>query len=149
MTSTTNNGVQHTETFYEIAEAARIAHVSPETIRYWIKTKRIQTVPKRISARTGKPYGQLVPRGQLLSAMPDERIRILKKQHPGKLFTIREIAAALEISLGLAYKLTRRYELERIRIDGWNFLVDGEQMWDKMQDDPTYYHLLAPKFISR
>lgn len=123
-------------------EAARIAHVSPETIKYWKKTGRLQTVPKRISARSGKPYGQLVPRSELLKAIPKERIRVLKSSHPGKLLTINEIAAALQIDKNLAYKLVRRFNLERHRVDGWNFLVDGELLWDHLQDDPTYYWLL-------
>ena len=142
MTSTISNGERRTATFYEIEEAARIAQVSPETIRYWIKTKRIATVPKRISARSGKPYGQLVPRDELLNAMPDEKIRRMKESHPGKLLTIREISAALRCSRALVYKLTRRYNLTRYQVDGWNFLVDGHELWDAMEDDPLYCSLL-------
>jgi transposase-like protein len=143
MTSITNdNGAHLTETFYELAEAARIAQVSPETIRYWIKTKRIQTVPKRVAERSGKPYGQLVPRSQLLSAMPDERIRVLKNSHPGKLLTVREISRALQVKKTLVYILLRRYNLQRYQVDGWNFLVDGEELWGQMEDDPIYCHLL-------
>lgn len=123
-------------------EAARIAQVSPETIKYWKKTGRLQTVPKRISTRSGKPYGQLVPRSELLKAMPNERIRVLKESHPGKLLMINEIAAALRINKQLAYKLVRRFNLKKYRVDGWNFLIDGEQLWDHLQDDPTYYWLL-------
>lgn len=141
MTSTTSNG-ELTETFYEIPEAARIAHVSPETIRYWIKTKRIATVPKRISARSGRPYGQLIPRTQLLDAMPDERIRKMKESHPGKLLTIREIAALLRCNRDLVYSLLRRYNLQRYKVDGWNFLVDGHELADAMEDDPLYAPLL-------
>lgn len=142
MTSIISNGERYVETFYEIEEAARIAQVSPETIRYWIKTKRIDTVPKRISARSGKPYGQLVPRLQLLDAMPDEKIRRMKDSHPGKLLTIREISAALRCKRDLVYKLTRRYNLTRYQVDGWNFLVDGHELWDAMEDDPLYFRLL-------
>lgn len=66
----------------------------------------------------------------------------MKSSHPGKLLTINEIAAALRIQKQLAYKLVRRFNLEKHRVDGWNFLVDGEQLWDHLQDDPTYYWLL-------
>ena len=147
MTSTISNGVQHTETFYEISEAARIAQVSPETIRYWIKTKRILTVPKRISKRSNKPYGQLVPRTQLLDAMPDERIKRYKTQHEGNLLTIQETSRTLGVTRALVYKLIRRYELEKIQVDGWTFLIDGEELFDKMQDDPQYVYLLRRRYF--
>ena len=122
-------------------EAARFAHVSPETVKYWKKTGRLQTVPKRISKRSGKPYGQLVPRDELLKAMPTARIQDLKTQHPGNLLTVGEIAGLLKTRRQIVYKLIRRYGLEKHRVDGWNFLVDGEVLWDHLEDDPTYYYL--------
>ena len=122
-------------------EAARFAHVSPETVKYWKKTGRLQTVPKGISKRSGKPRGQLVPRSELLKAMPTARIQQLKTQHPGNLLTVGEIAGLLKIRRELAYLLIRRYGLEKHRVDGWNFLVDGELLWEHLEDDPTYYYL--------
>lgn len=122
-------------------EAARIAHVSPETIKYWKKTGRLQTVPKRISERSGKPYGQLVPRSELLKAIPSERARSLKESHPGKLLTVSEIATALRCDKATVYRLVRRYGLEKVRIDGWNYMVDGSLLWDKLEEDPTAWYL--------
>lgn len=124
-----------------IEEAARIAHVSRETIRYWIKTGRIQTVPKFTSRRSGKPYGQLVPRSELLKAIPSERARSLKDSHPGKLLTVNEIAAALRCDRQTVYRLVRRYGLEKHWIDGWNYMVDGSLLWDRLEDDQQAWYL--------
>lgn len=124
-----------------IEEAARVAHVSPETIKYWKKTGRLQTVPKFISRRSGKPYGQLVPRSELLKAIPSERARALKDSHPGKLLTVSEIAAALRCNKPTVYRLIRRYGLEKVRIDGWNYMVDGSLLWDKLEEDPSAWYL--------
>jgi|SRR6056300_1193004 len=132
----------HQQDLLTIDEAARIAHVSRYTISYWIKTGRIKTEPIRISKRSGKPYGKLVPRGELFKAIPGERIKELKRSHPGNLLLISEIAKTLKVRKQLAYLLVRRYGLEKVRVDGWNFLVDGEELWDKLQGDRTYYHLL-------
>lgn len=131
----------HQQNLLTIDEAARIAHVSRDTIRYWIKIGRIKPEPIRISKRSGKPYGKLVPRGELFNAMPDERIRVIKRSHPGNLLTVNEIAKELKVTKQLAYKLIRRHGLEKIRVDGWNFLVDGHELWDKLEDDPTYRYL--------
>lgn len=125
-----------------IEEAARIAHVSPETIRYWKKTGRIQTVPKRISKRSGKPHGWLVPVAELEKARPDRRMELLKTQHPGNLLTAREIARALGLrDSKRAYFLIRRYGLERYYVDGVQFMVDGELLWARLEEDPELWYL--------
>lgn len=122
-------------------EAARVAHVSPETIKYWKKTGRLQTVPKRISARSGKPYGQLVPRSELLKAIPSARARALKESHPGKLLTISEIARELRTTRGQVYMLVRKFGLEKVWIDGWNYMVDGDLLWQKLEEDGFHWYL--------
>lgn len=125
-----------------IEEAARVAHVSPDTIRYWKKTGRIQTVPKFISKRSGKPYGWLVPAAELEKARPDRRMELLKKQHPGNLLTAREIARALGLrDSSRAYFLIRRYGLERYYVDGVQFMVDGEVLWARLEEDPELWYL--------
>lgn len=123
-------------------EAARIAHVSPETIRYWVKTGRLARKYSHTSARSGRPYGRRVSHSELVAALPANREKQMKDDHPGKLLTVREVAAALKISKHLAYILIRRYELEKFRIDGWTFMVDGEELHRYLEDDPTYYYLL-------
>lgn len=124
-----------------LEEAARIAHVSTETIRYWKKTGRIQTVPKRISKRSGKPYGWLVPAEELEKARPDRRMELLKKQQPGNLLTAREIARTLGVLKSRAYFLIRRYGLERYYVDGVQYMVDGEELWARIEEDPELWYL--------
>lgn len=130
-------------TNFTAEEAARIAHVSVPTIHYWKKTGRIQTVPKFISKRSGKPYGWLVPSTELEKARPDLRMKDLKKQHPGNLLTAREIARLLDVTKARAYFLIRRYGLERHYIDGCQYMVDGEQLAACIEEDPELWYLVG------
>ena len=123
-------------------EAARLVHVSPETIRYWAKTSRIKTVPKFISKRSGKPYGQLVRRADVLDAHPVNRTKLLKQQSPHQLLTVSEVASTLQIQRNLVYKLVNRLGLEKVWVDGWNYMVSGEHLIEALREDPTYWHLL-------
>ena len=122
-------------------EAARLAYVSTETIRYWVKTKRLATEPIRISARSGRPYGKLVRRRDLLSAAPRSRAQQMKDEHPGNLLTVGEIRSTLQITQDLAYILVNRFEMEKHYIDGWQYMVDGEELWQRMRADSIYWYL--------
>lgn len=124
-----------------LEEAARIAHVSTETIRYWKKTGRIETVPKRISRRSGKPHGWLVPSDQLTRARPELRMQEMKLQHPGKLLTVNEIARTLGVQAARVYFLIRRYALERYYVDGVQYMVDGEELYRRLKEDPELWYL--------
>jgi len=134
-----------TDELLTIDESARLAHVSTETIRYWIKTKRLATEPIRISARSGRPYGKLVRRRDLLSAAPRSKAEQLKSSHPGNLLTVGEIRSTLKIRRELAYILVNRFDLEKHYIDGCKYMVDGEQLWQRMREDPTYWYLTLRK----
>lgn len=126
-------------------EAARRAQVSIETIRYWIKTKRLATVPGPLSVRSGKPWGKRIESDALLAAAPKTRTAQLKSSHPGNLLTVREIRTALQVNLHLAYKLVKRYSLEKTYVDRCTYLVDGEKLADAMEDDLAYVHLLRQR----
>lgn len=135
-----------TDDLLTIDEAARLAHVSPVTIRYWIKTKRLAPVPIRIAARSGKPYGMLVPRSQLVKANPSQRMTDLKSSHPGNLLTAREIQDKLQLpKITTAYKIINRFDLEKHYIDGCQYMVDGEELWQQLREDPTYWYLTLRK----
>lgn len=133
------------EDLLTINEAARLVHVSPETIRYWIKTKRLATEPIRISARSGRPYGKLVRRQDLLSASPRNRAQEMKSSHPGNLLTVNEISSRLGTTKELAYILVNRLELEKHYIDGCQYMVDGEELWQLLREDPNYWYLTLRK----
>lgn len=134
-----------TDDLLTIDEAARLAHVSPETIRYWIKTERLAPVPIRISARSGKPYGKRIPRSQLAAANPVERIAHMKGSHSGNLLTVQEIQSALQVPSDLAYRLVKYFKLEKHYIDGCQYMVDGEELWQLMREDPIYWYLTLRK----
>jgi ribosomal protein S25 len=134
-----------TDELLTIDEAARLAHVTRETIRYWLKTKRLASTPIRTSARSGKPYGKLVRRTDVLAASPTTKIRMLKESHAGKLLTVSEICSALDINPSVAYVLIRRFNLDKVYIDGWSYMVDGEQLWHHLQSDQTYWYLTLRK----
>jgi hypothetical protein len=134
-----------TDDLLTIDEAARLAHVSIETIKYWIKTKRLATEPMRISARSGRPFGRLVRRRDLLSAAPKSRAEQLKSSHPGNLLTVCEIGSTLKIRRDLAYILVNRFDLEKHYIDGCQYMVDGEQLWQRMREDSVYWYLTLRK----
>lgn len=125
-----------------IEEAARLVHVSPETVKYWVKTSRIETVPKFISKRSGKPYGQLVRRADVIDAHPVNRTKLLKQQSSENLLTVTEVARILNIRRNLVYKVVNRLGLEKIRVDGWNYLISGERLAEALKEDPTYWYLL-------
>jgi hypothetical protein len=134
-----------TDDLLTIDEAARLAHVSTETIKYWIKTKRLATEPMRISARSGRPFGRLVRRRDLLSAAPKSRAEQLKRSHPGNLLTVGEIGSILKIRRDVAYILVNRFDLEKHYIDGCQYMVDGEQLWQKLREDSIYWYLTLRK----
>lgn len=134
-----------TDELLTIDEAARLAQVSAETIKYWIKTKRLATEPARISARSGRPLGKLVRRRDVLSASPKSRAEQMKSSHPGNLLTVGEIRSILKIRFELAYILVNRFELEKHYIDGWQYMVDGEELWQKLREDSIYWYLTLRK----
>lgn len=134
-----------TDDLLTIGQAARLAYVSEETIRYWIKKRRLATIPARISARSGKPYGRLVRRTDVLSASPSSKAESLKASHPGNLLTVGEISSILEVERSTVYVLVKRYRLEKVYLDEWSYLIDGDKLWDLLQGDSTYWHLIIGK----
>lgn len=129
-------------------EAARLAYVSTETIRYWVKTKRIPTVPKRISARSGKPYGQLVKRSDLTAALVPTRIKTFNEEHGLQLKTPRQLAAFLGVTDGVARDIIRKLEIKKHKLftNSADIYVDLGQVLEEMSNDP-YYWMYVPTDI--
>lgn len=125
-----------------LQEAARRAFVSVETIKYWIKTGVLSTVPGPASKGSGGPRGKRIPLAELESSTPEARQRRMKEQHPGNLMTVSEIARAINITKTLAYTLVRRYGPKKYYYQGRFYLLDGEELADFISEDPTYYHLI-------
>tara|TARA_B110000503_G_scaffold15887_1_gene22457 strand:+ start:151 stop:561 length:411 start_codon:yes stop_codon:yes gene_type:complete len=127
-----------------IKEAARFAHVSYETVVYWIKTGRLATMPGPLSLRTGRPGGKRVSRANLLLASPSSKSKQMKSDNR-HLMTITEIAKELGIGISTAYGFIKRYDLEKTYVDRWTYMIDGSQLADFMEDDATYSYLLKIK----
>jgi hypothetical protein len=125
-------------------EAARLAQVSHETISYWVKTGRLAVVGQEGPLKPGRP-GRRVIRQHVLDAMYVNREAELKRSNPGNLLTVRDICRILKIQPALVYKLTNRFSLEKTYIDGWSFMIDGEVLHYKLQEDPTYWYLLLKR----
>ena len=127
-----------------LTEAARLAQVSRETIKYWVKTGRLAVVHREGPLKRGRP-GRQVLRQDVIAATHANREAQLKKSHPGNLLTIRDICRILKIQPALTWKLINRFSLEKTYIDGWSYMVDGEVLYEKLQEDPTYWYLLLKR----
>lgn len=138
-----------TDELLTIEEAARLAHVSRETIRYWIKTGRLTSVPIRMSARSGRPYGQLIKKAELATASATGKLKQLQESHPGKLLTINQMCSTLGISRELGYRLLRRYNLEKHYIDGCQYVIDVDLLWQYIEEDPEYWYIAHFKKLER
>lgn len=80
-------------------------------------------------------------RTDVLAACPTERVRAMKRNHPGNLLTVSAISAILKVDVSTIYVLIKRYNLEKLYIDKWAYLVDGEKLWDALHDDPEHVYL--------
>lgn len=116
-----------------IKEAASTVSVSTETIRYWMKTGRLAY--KLVENRTR------VTRTDLLAACPVWRTRELQKAHTGNLLTVSSVSGMLRVHPSTIYLLVRKYGLEKIYVDKWAYLIDGDKLWDSLQDDPEHSYL--------
>jgi hypothetical protein len=78
----------------------------------------------------------------VLAASFEQRMRQLKDEHQDlNLLTVREVAARCGTSEQWVYQLVKKFELERYYIDRWVYMVSGEELWQKAQDDPYYAQL--------
>lgn len=119
-------------------EAARIVHVSPETIRYWIKTNRLPTVPARISKRSGKPWGQRVRARDVYAATEDGLIKKLQQDHPDlELLTTNEIKHRLGIHDSLLRSWIKFYGLKKYKLHpgSYSFLLSYKVLLESLEQD--------------
>lgn len=122
-------------------QAARLVHVSPETIRYWVKTSRLPTVPVRISKRSGKPYGKLVYPKDVFAATERGLIEKLKKDHPDlHLLTVSQAAAWFGVGHGLVRQWIRTFNVKRIPLHpgSRSFVISLTDLIDGLSQDYFY-----------
>jgi hypothetical protein len=127
-----------------LEDAARLAHVSRETIRYWIKVKRISKYPERISQRSGKPYGVRVKRGELLSSLTASKVSALEKELGDQLLTVGQVAVRLRTKPELVRLMVKKLGVQRHHLHNNNdFVVPFGQMLDLLQTNDWYYSYYA------
>ena len=126
-------------------EAARLAYVSTETIKYWVKTKRISTVPKRISVRSGKPYGQLVRRSDLTASLVSRRIQTFNEEHGVQLKNPKQLAAYFGVTDGVARTVIRKLDIKKYKLfpNSVDVYVDLYEVTARMSED-EYYWMYVP-----
>jgi len=127
------------EDLLTLEEAASIAHVSAETVRYWIKVKRINKHPIRISARSGKPYGVRVKRGELLSSLTDSKLREIENEIDDDLLTAGQIASRLSLRPDTVRAIIRKLKPTRYYVhNDREYFTPFKELLNLMQDDDWY-----------
>ena len=132
-------GMQQEPLTYE--QAARLVHVSPETIRYWIKTDRLPTVPARISKRSGKPYGKRVYADDVRAATERGLIEKLQRAHPDlHLLTVNETAAWFGVRPHLVRQWIETFNVTRIPLHpgSRSFVISLTDLLDGLSQDFFY-----------
>lgn len=128
------------EDLLTLEDAARIAHVSPETIRYWIKVKRINKYPAWISKRSGKPYGARVKRGELLDSLTASKVSALESELGDTLLSPNQLAARLGIRRDLARIMVRKTGVKRYHLQNTHeFVIPFAEFMELLEQDDWYY----------
>lgn len=124
-------------------EAARIAHVSPETIRYWLKVGRVPKSYARIAARSGKPYGPRVRRADLEACLTSTKLERISSEIEGKLVSTRQLAGLLQVNHELARAIERKLKPKRYYLQpkSREFFIDLYETLNLIENDDWYRHL--------
>jgi len=124
-------------------EAARLVHVSPETVKYWRKTGRLEGVP------VGKgPNGSIrrkVRRQDLIDCMVHKKLQRQEELIGSKLLSTREVAREFGMTYNQVRRMVRLMGLSRYQpySDRTSYYSYNE-LCEKMEDDPNYSMYLAP-----
>jgi hypothetical protein len=69
-------------------------------------------------------------------------MRQLKDEHQDlNLLTVREFSNACSRNQEWAYRMVRKFKLQKYYVDSVTYLVSGREFWEKAQDDPYYAQL--------
>jgi predicted site-specific integrase-resolvase len=137
-----------------LAEAARLAHVTRGTIQHWLRTGRlaIDHVPPRSeiakarNKHVTRPFGMRVRRADVLACSFAQRMSQLKDEHQDlNLLTVREFSNACSRHQEWAYRMVRKFKLQKYYVDSVTYLVSGKEFWEKAQEDPYYAQLFLKK----
>lgn len=125
-------------------EAGRRAHVSPETVKYWVKTGRLSAYPKK--SKTGvRPAKVFVSQTDLDQASVGEKLRSLEEELGSRLLTVKQICREFDIAHGTARGMLQRLQPTRHYLfkNNRNFYVSYHELLDLMESHPLYYEFIA------
>lgn len=133
-----------TDDLITFEEAGRRAHVSTETVKYWVKTGRLEGVPTHITKKTGKPWRVKVRASDLRSATVDGKLQRLEKELGSKLLTVKEISSLFLMTESQARLMVRLLKPQKHRLfNDQSFFIAYDELIALMQDSINYYEYLA------
>ena len=132
------------EQLYTIRQAARSLKVSPHTIRYWVRTKRLAPVARK---GRGVRSAHLFRRTDVVSASTKGQLEDLKREEGVKnLITVTEMGTYLGISRTAAYAIVTRYKPTKYWIPSHSqYYIDGEEVYILLQDSPYYRAIIETR----
>ena len=125
-------------------EAAGIAKVSPYTIKYWVKTGRLESFSRK-SLRTGRPWGQRVRRQDLVDSLVHKKLQRQEELIGSKLLSTQEVASEFGMTYNQVRRMARLMKLTKYQpyADRTSYYSYNE-IREKMEEDPNYYIYAAP-----
>jgi hypothetical protein len=78
----------------------------------------------------------------VLACSYTQRVRQMKRDNAElNLLTVREMSQVCSRSEHWVYEIVRKFDLTKYHVDNWTYLLSGEELWHKAQDDPYYSQL--------
>ena len=125
-------------------EAARLARTSPETIKYWIKTGRIQGEVIGRSKNGHRTYRQ-VRRQELVDSLTDKKLQRLEEELKTRMLSVKQVELEFGITKHTAYAMQRKLNIKKHRIhNNRNFFMSYHEVVEKMAADDYYRYFLEP-----
>lgn len=130
-----------TDDLISFDQAGRLANVSRETVKYWVKTGRLAGIPTATTS-TGKPYRFKVRRSELFESLTGAQIRELEKKIGSKLLTNGQIAQLFNFKSTLsANSMLITLGVRKYKIHNY-VLISREELLQAMEDHPYYYEFI-------
>lgn len=125
-------------------EAARLAKVSPETIKYWVKTGRIKGEVVGRSKKGTRTYKR-VRRQDLLDSLTDKKLQRLEEELQTRLLSVKQVEREFGVTKNTAYAIQRKLKVKKYQIhNDRNFFMDYHELVEKMAADDYYQYFLEP-----
>lgn len=123
-------------------EAAALAHVSRETIQYWVKTERLAKYPYPLSASSKRSHKRetgtrrfLLSKEEVLRNGPGTDLQKFVSKHQDlNLLTVKQVSLITGQSVDWVRKFVKDNQLEKYKFSrSAGYLVDGEKFADALE----------------